>query len=159
MSATPTVSSTTDGAGLNALHSVIDWFYGRGMTVRLPGALKPSPLPAAPEAPDIGSLFVEQRVDVRLMDRPFTGRSDWPLGAKFVVAERHAWESAAPRPYAVMVVSPTMSHVAIVKAATRAYWTVERQPAAHPGEAVRDFYLCPMEHVEFLPLARPSAPK
>lgn len=141
----------------DALHGVVDWFTARGLAARVPGGLRPPPLATAPDLVDAGTLFVEQRVELKYLDRPFTSRADWPFGAKFVVGLRQAWETASPRPYAVMVVNSALTHVAVVKAASRAYWTVERQAEGKANAEGLEFYLCPMEHVEFIPLTRPPA--
>lgn len=125
----------------------------RGMTVRMPGARKVPNDGAVKDFALGGDLFVEQRVEVRHLPRTFTCQADWPFGEKFIICAKTAWEQAQPKPYAVLIVNEAMTHGAIVKAASRAFWTVERLKDDASGTE-QDYFLCPMERVEFLPLVK-----
>lgn len=142
----------------DAIHRVADWFIAKGMTVRIPGVRRAPDHDQWKDFADGGDLFIEQRIEVKKLSREFTCRRDWPFGEKFLVCAKHAWDRAQPKPYAIVILSSNMGHAAVVKAASRAFWMVEKRKDSRYDGVEQEFFLCPMEHVEFQVLAKPPAP-
>jgi len=103
---------------------------------------------------DHGDIEISQRVEVKHLTVPFTNKQDWPFKDKFIVCAKHSYDFAIPKPYMYIIVDDDYSHVAVVRSDSKPHWYVENKRDSRYVEEVyeQDFYLCPMEHVMFLPM-------
>jgi len=97
-------------------------------------------------------LFVHQRVEVKQLSANFTGAKDWPFGCKFIVCAKHAFDRARPKPYALVILSASGEHAAVVFASDARSWTVETRCDRRYESVTQEFYFSPMELVRFFPM-------
>ena len=101
------------------------------------------------EHTDDGDLFIQQRIEVKGLSADFTSGSDWPFRGEFIVCAAHSYDQAKPKPYAYMILNRNRTHVAIVYGKSRPHWTTKRIKDGRYEDMTQEFYLCPLEHVDF----------
>lgn len=146
-------------ASKEAVFRVADWLMSSGLSVRLAGVQRAPERDQWKEFADSGDIFIEKRIEVKRLSRDFSSEADWPFGRAFIVCAKHAWDRAQPKPEAFIIVSSNMQHCAIVRGRTRMHWVVERRKDSRYDGVEQEFFLCPMEHVEWLPLDRRQPPQ
>lgn len=103
---------------------------------------------------DEGDLTVAMRVEVKHLSAQFTCMNDWPFKDKFIVCARHSYDQAKQKPYAYVCMNRDKTHAAIVPGSTRSKWYVEeRQDRRYEG-VTQEFYLCPLDQIEFVSLVK-----
>ncbi len=137
-------------------------FATKGWMVRRPEVTQAKSHKEWKKHRDHGDLFVQgQRIEVKRLSVNWTGVEDWPFGEKFLVCAKHSFDSARPRPYAYLILSQDMSHVAVVYACTSHKWgTEEKTDSRYSGEeAIQKFYLCPLNLVRFMVIEELGVPQ
>jgi hypothetical protein len=98
---------------------------------------------------DNGDLYINMRVEVKTLGITFTNRADWKFGDKFIVCAKHSFDNAKPKPYAYIIQSADLKHIAVVHSATCKQWYSEARKDSRYEDVTQDFYLCPIDLVKF----------
>jgi len=129
---------------------VADWFVRKGYTVRIPAMRIAPSHDEWEDFADDGDLMVERRIEVKHRDVDFTDAGTFPF-PDVIVCAKHAWDRADPKPYAIVSLNRAMTHAAIIKGASAAYWRVQTLEDKRYCEK-QDFLICPMRYVTFVTL-------
>jgi hypothetical protein len=115
-------------------------------------------LPTQHERADAGDVLVSKGgtrgvVEVKHLTYDWTGPDDWPFrsktGAKHVIVDRvDVYSKRRSVPLAYYIFNRALTHVAVVKAATKTAWYTD---TIHFKGYARDLevYLCPLIEVDF----------
>jgi hypothetical protein len=98
---------------------------------------------------DNGDLYINMRVEVKTLGITFTNRADWKFGDKFIVCAKHSFDNAKPKPYAYIIQSADLKHIAVVNSSTCKQWYTEARKDSRYEDVTQDFYLCPIDLVKF----------
>jgi len=125
------------------------FFYDKGIQVAISPMSKSKGYDDRLDHTDDGDLFIQQRIEVKGLSADFTNGSDWPFRDEFIVCAAHSYDRAKPKPYAYMILNRNRTHVAIVYGKSRPQWTTKRIKDGRYEDMTQEFYLCPLEHVDF----------
>ena len=133
-----------------AVCKVAQWLTLSGQTVIIPPISRVPNHESWKEGADTGDLLILRRVEVKQLSTVFTCLSDWPH-KRFIVCAKHAWDRAAQKPEAFIILNAAMTHAAVVKKETQPYWTTGTvEDSRYTGKAaVQEFYFCPLDLVEW----------
>ncbi|MFW5970495.1 MAG: hypothetical protein ACOCQT_00200 [Desulfovermiculus sp.] len=125
------------------------WLHGLGYNVAVNATGRAPRHEDWQDYADSGDLEINQRMEVKRLSVDFTGRQDWPFGSKFLVCARHSFDRAMPKPHAYIILNRTGTHAAIVKKETYPQWYVEKRTDSRYQGVEQEFYLAPLECVQF----------
>lgn len=133
----------------HAVRRVAAWLTDKGYQVILrPTIVRPSP-DVRMEYSDDGDLGIVLTVEVkRRMTIPFHSRADFPY-PDIIVDVCHTFDNRVIKPYAYVILNADMScAVVIMTGKTRLYWSKVKKFDTN-AQRLREYYVCPLEHVEF----------
>lgn len=137
-----------------AVWLVARWLGSGGQSVRIPPTAKAPTREEWDGYVDGGDLFLEKRVEVKHLSVSFTNRKDWPFKDKFIVCAKHSFDRASPKPYVYVILNQAKTHAAVVKGDTHKYWQVGTRKDSRYDNVEQEFYLCPMDQVQFATMPR-----
>ena len=132
-----------------AVFVVAKWLHAKGKTIELP-ALRFAPTAAdADHFIDAGDIIVveRRRVEVKHLGVTFSDAATWPFKEAFV-SNKSAVDRSIHEVAAWISVSADFKAAAIVPAGSRRHWYLKDVRASNTSN-VEQFYVCPLEHVEF----------
>lgn len=134
------------------------WLHSLGYDVRIPAFYIPKDKHDK-GIPDCGDIFIqkdgrpEKRMEVK--HRPnlnFTCLEDWPFDGGIFLANVDVIERGSDNLGAFVTVNGPMTHIGIVRADTRRYWSQVDVWCSNTRKVERKF-ACPMQHVQFRSIA------
>ena len=131
-----------------AVFQCAKFFYDKGIQVAITPMTKSKDYNDRLNHTDDGDLYIQQRIEVKGLSRDFTDGSDWPFD-DFIVCAAHSYDRAKPKPYAYMILNRKRTHVAIVYGKSRPHWTTKFIKDSRYEDLTQEFYLIPIEHVDF----------
>ena len=131
-----------------AVFQCAKFFYDKGIQVAITPMTKSKDYNDRLNHTDDGDLYIQQRIEVKGLSRDFTDGSDWPFD-DFIVCAAHSYDRAKPKPYAYMILNRNRTHVAIVYGKSRPHWTTKFIKDSRYEDLTQEFYLIPIEHVDF----------
>ena len=131
-----------------AVFQCAKFFYDKGIQVAISPMTKSKDYNDRLNHTDDGDLYIQQRIEVKGLSRDFTDGSDWPF-KDFIVCAAHSYDRAKPKPYAYMILNKNRTHVAIVYGKSRPHWTTKFIKDSRYEDLTQEFYLIPVEHVDF----------
>ena len=131
-----------------AVFQCAKFFYDKGIQVAISPMTKSKDYNDRLNHTDDGDLYIQQRIEVKGLSRDFTDGSDWPF-KDFIVCAAHSYDRAKPMPYAYMILNRKRTHVAIVYGKSRPHWTTKFIKDSRYEDLTQEFYLIPVEHVDF----------
>jgi len=142
---------------VDAVAALAAYFVRRGHGIYVPGLRKAPEHSQHREYSDSGGdLYVNNlngvqrtKIDVKCLGVNFTGEDDWPYWPNFIVNSRYSYDMASPKPHYYYILSNNKTHAGIVSVKTTPSWRIEDRRDYRDGR-MREFYLCPMECVEFV---------
>lgn len=137
-------------ASLEAVMHVAQWLVKCGKSVRIAGVRRAPSQESWQEYVDSGDLEISERIEVKRLSREFSDINDWPFGSKFIVCAKHAWDAADIKPKAFVILSKSMKTAAVVKRESADSWYVETRTDSRYDAVTQEFYLCPLDQVEFM---------
>ena len=137
------------GDSHDGVWNVAHWLNDRGYSVTVPPTSVAKSYEDRMNHVDGGDLFIQQRIEVKTLGINFTCKEDWKFGDKFIVCAKHSYDNARPKPYAYIIQSADMTHLAVVNSSTFKQWYVEKRNDSRYVEYTQEFYLCPIDLVKF----------
>lgn len=135
-----------------AVWHVAKWLHGLGYKVAVNAISKAPRHEDWQDYADSGDLEINQRMEVKKLSVDFTGPQDWPFGSKFLVCAKHSFDRATPKPHAYIILSKSGTHAAIVKKESYQRWYVEQRKDSRYQDVEQEFYLAPLDCVQFYQL-------
>ena len=129
--------------------SAANWLNGLGYSVTIPPSTVSDSYENRMKHVDNGDLYINMRVEVKTLGIIFTSRADWKFGDKFIVCAKHSFDNAKPKPYAYIIQSSDLNHIAVVNSSTSKQWYAEKRKDSRYEDVTQDFYLCPIDLVRF----------
>ena len=129
--------------------SAANWLNSLGYSVTIPPSTVSDSYENRMKHVDNGDLYINMRVEVKTLGITFTSRADWKFGDKFIVCAKHSFDNAKPKPYAYIIQSADLKHIAVVHSATFKQWYSEPRKDSRYEDVTQDFYLCPIDLVRF----------
>ncbi len=129
--------------------SAANWLNSLGYSVTIPPTSVAESYETRMNHVDKGDLYINMRVEVKRLGVTFTSKADWPFGEKFIVCAKHSFDNAKPKPYAYIIQSQDLQHIAVVNSATCKQWYSEKRKDSRYEDVTQDFYLCPIDLVKF----------
>jgi hypothetical protein len=129
--------------------SAANWLNSLGYSVTIPPSTVSDSYENRMKHVDNGDLYINMRVEVKTLGITFTSRADWKFGDKFIVCAKHSFDNAKPKPYAYIIQSADLKHIAVVHSSTFKQWYSEARKDSRYEDVTQDFYLCPIDLVRF----------
>ena len=129
--------------------SAANWLNSLGYSVTIPPSTVSDSYENRMKHVDNGDLYINMRVEVKTLGITFTSRADWKFGDKFIVCAKHSFDNAKPKPYAYIIQSADLKHIAVVHSTTFKQWYSEPRKDSRYEDVTQDFYLCPIDLVRF----------
>ena len=129
--------------------SAANWLNSLGYSVTIPPSTVSDSYENRMKHVDNGDLYINMRVEVKTLGITFTSRADWKFGDKFIVCAKHSFDNAKPKPYAYIIQSADLKHIAVVHSTTFKQWYSESRKDSRYEDVTQDFYLCPIDLVRF----------
>ena len=129
--------------------SAANWLNSLGYSVTIPPSTVSDSYENRMKHVDNGDLYINMRVEVKTLGITFTSRADWKFGDKFIVCAKHSFDNAKPKPYAYIIQSADLKHIAVVHSSTFKQWYSESRKDSRYEDVTQDFYLCPIDLVRF----------
>lgn len=126
------------------------WLNSKGYQVSIPPSSSSLSYEDRMKHVDHGDLFIQQRVEIKVLTVDFTSSEDWPYGKNFIVCAKHSFDNATPKPYMYLIHNNRMTHVAVVMCSTRQHWTVDRRKDRRFEDQNQEYYFCPIDKVLFM---------
>ena len=137
-----------------SMFRVAEWLHKKGYDIYIP-AIRYCPPDENPEDFfDDGDLFARKdgkklRFEIKHSGYDFTSAKDWPVKDKtMIVSNKAAVERENGKATAFIIVSKSMTHVAMIWRRTRKHWFVKPRFATNT-QKYEDFYCIATEHVDF----------
>jgi hypothetical protein len=129
--------------------SAANWLNSLGYSVTIPPSTVSDSYENRMKHVDNGDLYINMRVEVKTLGITFTNKADWKFGDKFIVCAKHSFDNAKPKPYAYIIQSADLQHIAVVNSNTCKQWYSEKRKDSRYEDVTQDFYLCPIDLVRF----------
>ena len=129
--------------------SAANWLNSLGYSVTIPPSTVSDSYENRMKHVDNGDLYINMRVEVKTLGITFTSRADWKFGDKFIICAKHSFDNAKPKPYAYIIQSADLKHIAVVHSSTFKQWYSEARKDSRYEDVTQDFYLCPIDLVRF----------
>ena len=129
--------------------SAANWLNSLGYSVTIPPSTVSDSYENRMKHVDNGDLYINMRIEVKTLGITFTSRADWKFGDKFIVCAKHSFDNAKPKPYAYIIQSADLKHIAVVHTHTFKQWYSEKRKDSRYEDVTQDFYLCPIDLVRF----------
>ena len=129
--------------------SAANWLNSLGYSVTIPPSTVSDSYENRMKHVDNGDLYINMRIEVKTLGITFTSREDWKFGDKFIVCAKHSFDNAKPKPYAYIIQSADLKHIAVVHTHTFKQWYSEARKDSRYEDVTQDFYLCPIDLVKF----------
>jgi hypothetical protein len=129
--------------------SAANWLNSLGYSVTIPPSTVSDSYENRMKHVDKGDLYINMRVEVKRLGIEFTSRADWKFGDKFIVCAKHSFDNASPKPYAYIIQSADLKHIAVVHSSTCKQWYSEKRKDSRYEDVTQEFYLCPIDLVRF----------
>jgi len=129
--------------------SAANWLNSLGYSVTMPPSTVSDSYENRMDHVDNGDLYINMRVEVKRLGIEFTSKEDWKFGDKFIVCAKHSFDNAKPKPYAYIIQSLDLTHIAVVNSSTCKQWYSEKRKDSRYEDMTQNFYLCPIDLVRF----------
>jgi len=125
--------------------SAANWLNSLGYSVTMPPSTVSDSYENRMDHVDNGDLYINMRVEVKRLGIEFTSKEDWKFGDKFIVCAKHSFDNAKPKPYAYIIQSLNLTHIAVVNSST----CKQKRKDSRYEDMTQNFYLCPIDLVRF----------
>ena len=119
-------------ASKEGVWKIARWLSDQGHQVTVNSTAKTPSVGQRALYSDSGDLSINQRIEVKQISADFTSADDWPYSC-MLLCSKTSWESASPKPHAIIHLSASGNTAAVVMGSTSERWkVVSRQPKGDP---------------------------